>query len=49
MPILIDATVLSNFAAVKRLDLLQAVGPELYIAYPVFEEIQRGIDEGYDF
>ncbi|HDN79832.1 MAG: DUF3368 domain-containing protein [Chloroflexi bacterium] len=49
MPVLIDATVLSNLAAVKRLDLLKLLGDELYLASAVYEEIQRGLEEGYEF
>lgn len=49
MPVLIDATVLSNLAAVKRLDLLKLLGDELYLASAVYEEIQKGLEEGYEF
>ncbi len=49
MAILVNATVLSNFAVVGRLDLLHTVWSRLYLAYPVYEELQRGLEEGYDF
>jgi len=49
VPVLIDATVLSNLAAVKRLDLLKLLGDELYLASAVYEEIQKGLEEGYEF
>jgi predicted nucleic acid-binding protein len=49
MSILINTTILSNFAAVGRLDLLQALYKTVLIAHPVYEEIQRGWEEGYNF
>jgi predicted nucleic acid-binding protein len=49
MPILVDATVLSNLAAVDRLDLLRLLSAPLYLTSAVYEEIQQGVDEGYDF
>jgi predicted nucleic acid-binding protein len=49
MPILINTTVFSNFAAVARLDLLRVLYGTVYIAYPVYEELQMGLEEGYDF
>lgn len=48
-PILIDATVLSNLAAVARLDLLRLLRAPLYVASAVYDEIQQGIEEGYTF
>jgi predicted nucleic acid-binding protein len=49
MPILIDATVLSNLAVVDRLDLLGSFGDTIYMVPVVYEEIRRGIEEGYEF
>jgi predicted nucleic acid-binding protein len=49
MSVLVNTTVLSNFAAVGRLPLLRSVFGELYIAQGVFEEVQAGLDEGYTF
>jgi len=49
MPVLIDATVLSNLAAVERLDLLNLLRDTLYVASAVYEEIQQGLDQGYEF
>ena len=49
MPVLIDATVLSNLAAVERLDLLRLLSDALYLASTVYEEIQQGVEEGYEF
>jgi predicted nucleic acid-binding protein len=48
-PILIDTTVLVNFAAVGRLELLRILFDKAYVAYSVYEEIQTGLDEGYKF
>jgi predicted nucleic acid-binding protein len=46
--ILIDATVLSNLASVNRLDLLAVLPEPLYVVSAVYEEIQQGIQEGYE-
>jgi len=34
--VLINTTVLSNFAAIDRLDLLQVLYKQIYMAYPVY-------------
>jgi len=44
-----DTTVISNFAAVHRLDLLQKLLRRLYVSSEVYEEIQQGLAEGYDY
>lgn len=50
MPVVIDSTVLSNFAAVSRLDLLRAMcGGMAHITHEVQQEILQGIEEGYVF
>lgn len=49
MPHLIDATVLSNFAAVERLDLLGLALGDAGMAAAVFAEVRRGIEDGYEF
>lgn len=49
MPILINTTVLSNLAAVHRLDLLRRLHDDCYVASAVYEEIQLGLAEGYGF
>jgi predicted nucleic acid-binding protein len=46
---LIDTSVLSNFAAIGKLALLQKQWSTLYIAQAVYEEIQDGIKEGHLF
>ena len=48
MPILVDATVLSNLAAVGRFDLLEILNDTMHVASAVYEEIQQGLDEGYE-
>jgi uncharacterized protein len=49
MNVLVNTTVLSNFAAVGRLDLLRSLFGALYMAQAVFEEVQASLDEGYAF
>ena len=49
MNVLINSTVLSNFAATERLPLLQRLYGEVYLAQPVYEETQDGLEEGYSF
>lgn len=49
MKTLANTTVLSNFAAVGRLDLLQQLHGRLYISNEVYEEMLGGLEEGYDF
>jgi predicted nucleic acid-binding protein len=49
MNVLINSTVLSNFAAVERIPLLQRLYGEVYLVQPVYEETQDGLEEGYSF
>jgi len=49
MSVIINTSVFSNFAAVKRLDLLRLVFGQLYLSEQVFEEIQIGLLQGYTF
>jgi len=46
---LTNTTVISNFAAVNRLDLLRSLLGRLYISTEVYEEILNGLEEGYIF
>jgi predicted nucleic acid-binding protein len=46
---LTNTTVVSNFAAVGRLDLLKQVHRRLYLPTQVYEEILDGLEEGYEF
>ncbi len=49
MSIICNTTVLSNFAAVKQLTLLQYIFPNLYIPTAVYDEIYNGLEDGYTF
>lgn len=49
MNVLANTTVLSNFAAAGRLDLLRLLFGTLYVAQAVLDELQAGLDEGYTF
>jgi predicted nucleic acid-binding protein len=49
MKTLVNTTVLSNFAAVGRLDLLKQLQGRLYLPNEVYEEILNGLEEGYGF
>jgi len=47
--VIADNTVLSNFASVDRLDLLEKVFGEIYITLEVYAEVDNGIKKGYLF
>ncbi len=47
--ILVDNTVLSNFASIHRLDVLQKVMHRVFITRQIYDEIIAGILAGYDF
>jgi predicted nucleic acid-binding protein len=49
MKTLANTTILSNLAAVGRLDLLEQLHGRLYIPSQVYEEILSGLEEGYVF
>ena len=49
MKTLVNTTVLSNFAGVGRLDLLEQLHGRLYLPNEVYEEILDGLEEGYEF
>ena len=49
MKTLANTTILSNFAAVGRLDLLEQLHGRLYIPSQVYEEILDGLEQGYAF
>jgi len=46
MPSLADTTVLSNFAQIRRPDLLRSVYPDLSAPIPVWNELELGIHRG---
>lgn len=49
MNIISNTTVLSNFAVIGQLNLLRQLYGTIYISTEVYEEIQAGLDEGYQF
>ncbi len=49
MSVIANTTVISNFACIKKLDILRQLYETVYISVEVYEEIQVGLDEGYDF
>ncbi len=49
MKVIANTTIISNFAAVGRLDLLRDLLGEVHISTEVYAEIQDGQVEGYDF
>ena len=49
MNIIANTTIISNFAAVGRLDILRDLLGQIYITTDVYAEIQDGLIEGYDF
>jgi hypothetical protein len=44
-----NTTVISNFAAIGQLDVLRRLFERLSISTEVYEEIQAGLEEGYEF
>jgi predicted nucleic acid-binding protein len=46
MPALADTTVLSNFAQVRRTDLLRSVYPDLAAPAAVWNELEQGVGRG---
>lgn len=49
MSVLANTTVITNFARIGELDLLRQLYTTLFISTQVYEEIQAGLDEGYQF
>jgi predicted nucleic acid-binding protein len=49
MNVIANTTVLSNFAAIGKLDLLRQLYGVVYIPTEVYEEVQVGLEEGYRF
>jgi predicted nucleic acid-binding protein len=49
MSVISNTTVLSNFAAIDSLDRLRELFDKLYLSTEVYQEIQRGLEEGYTF
>jgi len=49
MPVIANTTIISNFAAVRQLDLLRIRFGQVFLSDHVFEEIQTGFVQGYTF
>jgi len=49
MSVISNTTVLSNFAAIERIELLQRLFQSLFISLQVHQEIQAGLTDGYGF
>ncbi len=49
MSIIVNTTVLSNFAVIGHLALLHRLYPQLYISTDVYAEIEDGVLAGYDY
>ena len=49
MNVISNTTVLSNFAAIDRLELLPRLFQPLFLSLEVYHEIQTGLSEGYSF
>ena len=49
MTVISNTTVLSNFASIYQLDVLRQLFGTIYISTEVYEEIQHGLDENYEF
>jgi predicted nucleic acid-binding protein len=49
MSIIANTTILSNFAAIERFDLLRLIYTQLYISTDVYAEIEEGALAGYNY
>ena len=49
MSVISNTTVLSNFAAIDSLHRLHDLFGEVFLPTEVYQEIQRGLEEGYAF
>ena len=49
MSVIANTTVISNFAAIGRLDVLHSLLGEIHISTDVYSEIQDGLSEGFNF
>jgi predicted nucleic acid-binding protein len=49
MPVIANTTIISNFTAVRQLDLLRIRFGKVFLSDHVFEEIQTGCIQGYTF
>lgn len=49
MNVISNTTVLANFSAIAALDNLRKLFGEVFLSTEVYQEIQRGLEEGYSF
>ena len=49
MRVIVDTTVISNFASIGQLDVLRQLYSSLAMSTDVYDEIQAGLAEGYRF
>ena len=49
MSVIVNTTVLSNFASISQLEVLHQLYPILYMPTQVYDEVRHGRDEGYHF
>ncbi|HWM90853.1 MAG TPA: hypothetical protein VN493_08810 [Thermoanaerobaculia bacterium] len=49
MSVISNTTVLSNFASIDSLPRLRELFEEVFLPTEVYQEIQRGLEEGYAF
>lgn len=49
MTVVTNTTIVSNFAAVSRLSLLNQLWKQVYLPEQVFAEVQSGLNSGYAF
>ena len=49
MTVIVNTTVISNFAAIGQLDILRRLFGSVTIAMEVYDEVMAGLDEGDEF
>jgi hypothetical protein len=49
MRVIVNTTVISNFASIGQLDVLRQLYGSLAMSTDVYDEIQAGVEEGYRF
>ena len=49
MTVIVNTTVISNFAAIGQVDILRRLFGSVTIAMEVYDEVMAGLDEGYEF
>lgn len=49
MSVITNTTIISNFASINQLSILKQLFNTIYISVEVYEEIQAGLEEGYQF